>query len=203
MSLKFSEIEYKWAADHVPIDQFNDWMFELAPPIRLRRYNEVTGTDTYFCKGNQVIRQREDGNLPHCLTIKLRRSTESIANRVEVDMFVDEEPNVSSKFLDLLGFKPEIAIIKTSYIHSIHDSDVGVTTVIYDVDVVIGKQQKRRRFIEIEIDKQDGLSVQKAMRVLGRWKKKMEKAFELGEPLNQSLFELYTGKNYAMAKEND
>lgn len=170
----------------------------------VRSYVVVSGTDTYYELSGNVVRLRTDGsNRTSVLTVKVRKSKDSIADRHEVDLPLD--PSVRSydaiAFLELGGWKRLFSIEKTSFIWHLEPNllgggDHGVCIALYDVYDTNQPEHDggTDRFLEIEIEKNSRCTHERSVEALAGWVKELQAALQLGEPLNQSLLEMYRPK---------
>jgi adenylate cyclase class IV len=110
-----NEIEAKLAADEVLVSDFCKLMFAQMPT----KYECVTGPDTYYRQGENVIRHREKKNSKtHELTVKRRKSTKSTRDREEIDLHFAHNTGVLDvrAFLAATGFEKEFQLVKTAHI---------------------------------------------------------------------------------------
>jgi len=191
-----NEIEAKLAADHVNIEAFKKWMFTNR---NIEKFVEITSPDTYYEQGDRAVRQRgDDDDAHHELTIKLRKNENSTRDRVEI--YLKFSPDTSAFnvrcFLEAAGFKRVFTLTKTAHIFWVRHSDnFKMSYVIYDVWKV-GGLDKPRRFIEVEAEKGSNVTVETAKRRVREAVRELRDMFALGEPLNDSLYEIYSGKKY-------
>jgi hypothetical protein len=188
------ELELKFDASKISIEDFKEFCYGLNPDSS----KTVSGPDSYWTIGDAIWRHRADSRE---LTQKRRKSGVSSQDRLEMDLIYDSSmsPQFIDNFLALSGFKLEFALTKTAYISYVYKSGHKFSIVVYDVNKVgeNGKLVEPRRFIEIEIDKKAAVTADRAKVLLREWKQELQKAFkELGEPLNESLWEIYSGKLY-------
>lgn len=190
------EIELKFAADDISFEDFNAVC--KAQPIE--GFFKAGGPDNYWVLGDNVIRHRVDNNE---ITVKRRKSGVSSQDRLEVDVKLakDMDPEKVSLFLKAAGFELAFCLEKWADIYTISRSGHKFTVVMYRVSKVGGSEIKK--FIEIEVDKQAKISVERAKTLLRELKQDLQKNLKgLGEPLNRSLWEIYSGKVYQTIEEN-
>lgn len=189
-----SEIEYKFCADSINLDNFNDYC-EKKKPYR-RKF--VKGVDQYYSQNNNVIRHRQDPQGKNELTLKLRKSNKSITNRLEIDLHFDINKTSTkdiSRFLELSGWKETLRIIKDTSIFWFKRGKIDVSVVGYVVWRINGsKELDMKKFIEIEVEKGSDVSLKEAKKHLNLWKKDIEKNFGKLKQLNNSIYEIYTNK---------
>jgi len=195
-----NEIEAKLAADNVPISVFCKFMFSQLPT----RYECVTGPDTYYRQGENVTRHRQKLNSKtHELTVKRRKSNKSTRDREEIDLHFPEKTTVEDvqAFLGATGFEKEFKLVKTAHIFWLPWNGVELSIVIYDVwRDEEGKKESCRRFIEVEAEKGSEATVVAAKKSVNEWVDIFRSNYRLGEPLNESLYEIYSGKRYQLVK---
>lgn len=142
---EYTELEYKYKADDVPLKDFIKLMSELKTVKRL----DVSSWDSYYTKGeDEFVRHRQSQQKPE-LTIKRKTKDTNNWQRVEVDIALDpsvSEDNVS-KFLSLLDYKFNFKIYKSCFIFWL-DNVNYVYYIVYDEDM-----KERGRFIEVEVNK--------------------------------------------------
>lgn len=190
------EREIKLAADAVEVHRFNQWCFDQSPS----QYLHVTGPDTYYTQGKNVLRHRQPGQGgPGELTVKRRTSKKSTKDRVEIDLRFDPRTTIDdvTRFLAATGWEPCFTVIKDCHIFWFDETKPGVEAVLYDVRCVFpnGKESKSRRFAEFEIHKADS-SHPKAITTLKDWECVARDQFDFGETMTESLYEIYSGKRY-------
>ena len=145
------------------------------------------------------------------LTVKLRTSKGSIADRVEVDIPLGEyvfDSDINA-FLQATGWKKELTLHKHSTIVHVHSISYGglrgdcppVIIAFYTVSTGLLGKPGSRSFIEVELNKATLSKLPGAEGQLDLWEKWFQRRFGNfpKEHLNSSLYELYTGKTYQMA----
>lgn len=196
-----NEIEIKIAAKGVDVEAFRQYCFKRSPISFLC----VVGPDTYYENGKQVVRHRKSKRAEggHELTVKLRKSERSTRDRMEIDLFFSERTKQRDveAFLAATGFVEAFTLTKKAHIFNFQDGEYKICVVIYDVCVGREfKEEDTQRFIEVEIEKGSEVSEQSAKRRLSAWiddiKKHFGTALKNSEPLNESLYEIYSGKKY-------
>lgn len=195
-----NEIEIKLDATGVDIEAFKQFVFKKCPD----RFIAVLGPDTYYENGASVARHRKSKRAEggHELTVKRRKSERSTRDREEIDLFFDvtrtKQKDVEA-WLIATGFKPVFTLTKHAHIFNIPYGGFSVSVVIYDVCEGKFDPDKTRRFIEVEVEKGGEISVDSAKRLLGAWVAELKEAFPVladRQPLNDSLYEIYSGKKY-------
>lgn len=203
MISEHNEIEAKMAADGVANDAFWQWMVQK----RFWKSEIVAGPDTYYERDDSVVRHRSDRrDGSHELTVKRRKSTKSTRDREEIDLHFAKRTQGKDvdAFLKATGYTPVFTLVKIAHIFWVEDDDVPLTVVIYDVwQQPPGKPPLKRppadakRFIEVEVEKGSTIAKFYAKTVLDKWVKELRQQFGLSEPLNDSLYEIYSGKRYS------
>lgn len=197
-----NEIEVKLPANRVDVDAFRAFCFGHKPV----KYTIVSETpDTYWEQGANVVRHRDNLDGTHELTVKRRKSDASIRDRLEVDLHFAQgtrPPDVEA-WLMQAGFRRAFTLTKTAHIFWFRQKRHHVTVVIYDVWRVgeDGERLDERRFIEVEAEKGSEVSVEAAKRHLRAWVSMIDCEFDVGEPSNESLWEIYSGKRYGLVEE--
>jgi adenylate cyclase class IV len=190
------EIEAKLAADKIDLQIFKSFVWSTA---EVEKFLHVIGPDRYYESGVNVVRHRQDRqDGRHELTVKRRKSDISTRDRVEIDLHFGKktQPNDVDAFLRAVGFSHVFTLIKEAHIFWLRVSpNLILTCVLYDVWRE-DEPTYRRRFIEIEAEKGSDVSPETAKKHVRRWVNMLNNEFDLGEPLNDSLYEIYSGKRY-------
>jgi adenylate cyclase class IV len=187
-----NEIERKLDATGVDIDAFRRWCSDRLP----EKYVFVNSPDYYYNQNGNVIRHRVNSETNHELTVKKRKSDKNTFDRLEIDLKF--APSTTAKdveaFIKAVGFTLEFKLRKEAYIFWFQEGNTHLTVVVYDV---FCEGHKDRRFIEVEAEKGSAVSIDHAKKRVNAWVKEIKEKFNLaGEPLNDSLYEIYTGKKY-------
>jgi adenylate cyclase class IV len=201
MISEHNEIEAKLAADNVSVKDFQSFMEDTTRYDIVNR-KAIESPDGYYEQGPNVVRQRGAlGDDAHELTVKLRKSDGSTRDRLEIDLHFSEETGVSDvvAFLEATGFKKAFTLTKQAYIYWVQlTTKVRASFVIYDVWQTneAGEKINCKRFIEVEAEKGSDVEVETAKRHVREQVKILQAHFNIGEPLNESLYEIYSGKRY-------
>lgn len=194
-----SELELKFAADHVVPKDFLRWCIEHNPS----RYQAEAVPDIYYAQGPSVIRHRWLPGGAGELTVKQRKSRTSISNRVEIDLrFADGfTVNDVTAFLQHTGWKKEFTLFKDEVHMFWFDLSGGgqVNVSLYTVERLnerSGKCVDTKTFLEIEVEKGSKYTVNSSLAILDDWRVKVQKAFNLKDPMTLSLWEIYSGRRY-------
>lgn len=218
MGDKHSELEQKYVVKEFQptFNKFQEWAFHK----NVYRFRHIDkSNDTYYRNElGAVVRHRvgaqEDGTFRNELTVKLRKSNASTINRLEIDLGIKSNTTEQDvqEFLKHTGYKPEFYLAKDSYIYDIKGTffhafghiDFECTAAMYGVtvyqpngDYLSGPDW----YIEIEIEKEAKIEEKEALEALDWLGKNLRTKLSLGEPINQSLYEIYSGKQYGLVSE--
>jgi hypothetical protein len=194
------EIEDKFDGAKIDLKTWLAWVLQL-PSIESVEHSENTPDDYYEC-GDAVVRHRGiEGQ--HELTVKRRKSGTSTRDRQEIDLFFSARTPHDSvgAFLRATGYKLAFRLIKDN-IYIIWTKPTPNITLVYCIYDVWNEDEGRRhakRFVEVEVAKGSNVQPETAKRYLREAVDEMRKAFKpyLGEPLNESLWEIFSGKRYS------
>ncbi len=194
-----TEIEYKFDAKHVTVEDLTEW----AKNTRYARYLEVEAPDHYYGRegSDHVVRHRLLGGAGE-LTVKTRKSIDSTVERQEIDLRFAQDITVQEvdHFLTATGWQREFTINKHAHIWWFEQPKhvIPVSLALYDSwkESKNGKKTQPRRFLEVEIEKGTPVSDQQARKALDVWKQTLQDRFILGEPMSLSLYELYSSRKY-------
>jgi adenylate cyclase class IV len=182
---EFSELEYKYKADDIKLQDFQNLMESL----QILKKKDVSSWDHYYInKSNkdEFIRFRVSDS-PE-LTIKRKVNQSNNWNRVEVDLPLrDNNLKTVNTFVDLLGYEENFSIYKTCFIYWL-DYINFVYYIVYDSNM-----NEKSRFIEVEVNKEKlGKEI---ILVDEQLKKGQEILSKLGlspqNRLKKSLFEIF------------
>lgn len=199
---RYSERELKFDASHVSVEHFKRWAFAWPSEESVT----VAGTDDYYRHGVNVIRHRHSQR-DNMLTVKCRKTADSIQDRVEVDVRLHRESPVKDvrAFLAASGWEPVFSLYKTAEIAWIWSSGLPYdivnrrfefTVCFYEV-TQIGTDKPPRRFLEVEFEKDNPyVPAETIDQLLQTWRATLTAEFGLGAPLSESLFEIYSGERY-------
>lgn len=209
-----TEIEAKLAADEVLVAEFKRWAFGHMPV----GYERISGPDAYYECGDAVVRHRQDRrDGRHELTVKRRKSAKSTRDREEIDLHFGKKtkPEDVDAFLRAISFKHAFTLVKDAHIFWLTSDGVPLTLVIYEVGrqlndlavemkggELVAKLVDVRHFIEVEAEKGYPGSKARAKQVVENWVSMLRSTFGLGEPLNESLYEIYSGKRYQSVRDS-
>jgi hypothetical protein len=193
---RHSELETKFAADHVSQTRFKEWCFNLGA---FRYHSSPLRQDIYYRHGDNVVRHRLASGAGE-LTVKQRKSTTSIIDRVEVDLTFGSSVTTADveAFLVASGWVPDLTL-DTVFSHAFWFRHGGGTIVISLYEVQRTDCTEPRRFIEVEIEKGSDISDTIAHNLLNLWAGSIGSDLNLGDPEVESLYELYSGRRYITA----
>jgi len=190
---KYTELEFKYNADEVGLDQFK----KLMEQIGYKKTFDVSSWDHYYTKEDtdDFMRFRDSPITPE-LTIKRKTNNSNNWNRIEIDLPLDinrVNKEVVAKFVGLEGYQEDFKIYKSCFMY-FQEYYNCVYYIVYDQEM-----REKNRFIEIEVNKDAVESWD--VEALGEpetYLRAIEKNLEaLGisnkNRLKKSLFELYRG----------
>lgn len=182
--MDYIEIETKYNADHVSLEEFNN----LMEPFGHDKKMMVSSYDDYFIdKDNNFIRYRYSDDRGE-LTIKRKTTDKNNLNRVEVNLPTNgDDFKTVEAFCNLLNYKHNFGIYKTCRIYWV-DNAVVVWYVVYDKSM-----KELRRFIEIEADEDhEWASEEEAWEKVVEWEHKLKSiGITSRNRLKKSLFEMF------------
>lgn len=185
----FKEIEFKYSAAKVQIEDFNSFCKSIQGH---ESYRLNHGIDTFFTDPNRqgsFFRLREDTGT-YCLTYKRKIQADNTV-RVEYNLDLMNGKNAAYALVEELGYKYDAAINKVNYVH-LFPWYVLSYYICYDANM-----QELGRFIEIEMrEDYNWTSEQQMLTEL----KVIEKVFKpLGISaegrIKESLYEMYRSKS--------
>lgn len=207
-NLKHCEIESKFDATHITWEEFESFINEALPyfavqkkPLLLKHKQVFYGCDDYYTLAHSVVRHRWGGSTNQ-LTVKLRKSKKSILNRVETDLNMSRKTSVNtvSEFLKNSGYSKAFCLKKKAVILWLEDKEgISYTIALYEV-FPVNKPKDKKRFLEIEVEKTNDISEDKAMTCLAGVSTTFTKSFKLKKPLQKSLYEIFSKKQYRVRK---
>jgi adenylate cyclase class IV len=200
MISEHDEIEAKLSAQLLDMKSFIGWMLQQP---HIERYEHVENSpDDYYENGSAVVRHRGvDG--AHELTVKRRKSDSSTRDREEIDLHFTRKTAHKSvgAFLRATGYKLAFQLLKDAHIFWIKPTpNLSMTYVIYDVWDADGPRHEARRFVEVEVEKGSRIQPETAKTYVRNAVKRMQAEMAPyldGDPLNESLYEIFSGKRYS------
>lgn len=201
---KLKEIEVKWNAEKIARGEFNANLTKFLKSKKLKyEIKRAEGFDYYYSsKSSDVVRHRVSVDTNE-ITIKARLSKKSTKIRIEKDLELSKKSSVVDviEFLGLLGIKKEFQIYKDCDIYFIQDGRAEISIVWYKVNKPNGSPIKKDRiFTEVEIH---NVGERESVKALAKWIKVINGMFGLtnNDLINESLYEIYSGKRYKLMKE--
>jgi adenylate cyclase class IV len=198
---ELKEVETKWDAEVIPRHIYNKAirLFLRGKKVPYR-FLQVDGFDYYFTsKTGHTLRHRVSKNTNE-LTVKARLSKKSIKIRMEGNIRLTKDNDLKEVHgtYKLLGFKEDVSLYKDCDIYFLKDGKADISIVWY---LVKKAGFKDRALMEVEVH---GITEKKSMKKLKQWEQIMYQLFKLSDKdiINQSLYEMYSGKQYRMA-DND
>jgi hypothetical protein len=189
---RHSELEHKFLAGHVNPADFDAFCLN-ANPIG---YKTLAFPDVYYRRGDNVVRHRLLTGAGE-LTVKRRKSAESITDRKEVDLRFapGTEARDVSEFLLMAGWEVEFILLKHfSRVWWFKHGDATLSVSLYEVERQDTKDT--RRFLEIEVEKVSPVEPEAASNLLALWSSIIAEEFDLADPQTESLYETYSGRRY-------
>jgi len=190
---------------------------------KVSRYLDMAGVDSFYRIGKKVFRYRSDvitkqidyhehgGSTVRVagangkaesdgfqanqflLTVKERKTKKSLFNRAEIDIPLRAERGDFEAFMSMLDVEPWYQIKKEYKIWQLESGNgIKVCVAVYTVYRPDGSD--RKRFLEVEIEKDSACSPKQGMSTLRKWVTFLRTTFGLDTPSNQSLSELYCPK---------
>ncbi len=183
--MKYKEIETKYDAAGVTMQQFQDFVEKLNTPIK---WMMVSSFDDYFVNPNgEFIRYRYTDDHGE-LTIKRKTIDKNNNERIEVNIPTKgDNLKAVTEFCRLAGYSYNFGIYKTCKIAWV-DKVVLVWYVVYDKDM-----KELRRFMEIEANEDlEWESEEKAWEEVTKYEKMYETmGITSKNRLKKSLFEMF------------
>lgn len=209
---RYSEVEVKFDAEGLYLGQAQEFLDHLPSEYQIEKYMNAVGTDYFYALGTGTLRFRKDtiwlerqyspdGNpavdLPSrvtsCFTVKQRKSSTHLLDRKEVDLWVGPQTvDDVAALVAMLGGRLSFSIKKTYHVWMLRKGDIHICFAVYDVSRADGTDLKR--FLEVEIERDSNCGPEEGKAELNSWIIQLQADLFLGEPVNQSLQEMYTPK---------
>lgn len=145
----YSELEYKYRADNIQLQDFLKLMNEL----KFESHLDISSWDIYYTpkgqKDTENFTRFRMSNTPE-LTKKIKTKTSNNWSRIEVDIPLDGNKvteQIVTKFLELEGYEPNFKIYKSCFIFWQNYVNY-VYYIVYDENM-----SEKGRFIEVEVNK--------------------------------------------------
>jgi predicted adenylyl cyclase CyaB len=197
----YSEKELKYSttkSDNTFHAQTLNWVIHDCGQIS--SFKEASGYDYFYKLNKATLRLRIQNDHSRVeLTYKARKSKKSISDRTEINVLLQNTEAAHAKnLIEALGGKEVLKIWKRSLIYHLsipfgkqyHE----VCLAMYTVYTNSKDEQKLGQFLEVEIENTQKLSDKEAMVFLDKLKWDLECFFNVTNPLNKSLFEMYSKK---------
>lgn len=203
---KHSEVEAKFEADGLEVSQIQDFVDTEIHTLFAPKYEHVTGVDTFMKIGDKSVRVRNDYSFTHsrksaCLTVKQRKSKDSMLDRKEVDLFLASQSSGTDAeaLFRMLGAEVEFRLMKTYHVWMIDDGKYVICLALYDVQRLTNDTsgnagrlaEENHRFLEVEIERHSTCTETEGKAELTRWIDRLQKQFTLEAPVNYSLYEKF------------
>lgn len=184
-NLEFRELEFKYKADSVTFDQFNQAMDNFDNTYQKI---EVGSWDIYYSNGSETFLRLRKGNNPE-LTLKTKEGKNNI-NRREINIKLNgEQENGITNFARDLGYAHNFTINKYCAIYNYNLFNT-VYYSVYDTNM-----QEIGRYIEIEFREEEieNIGIEGAMEIMREVEKLVLEPLGITyrNRLNKSLFEIY------------
>jgi adenylate cyclase class IV len=187
---KHTELEIKLDASDITEEQFLPWAFAKGPT----QFLSVSGPDCFYRQGENIVRVRIPPDGPIQLTVKKRRSQQSIKDRLEVELEVRKNSSLEDVdvFLTSLGFEKDLYLEKQAHIFWFKSGKQDVVVSYY----IAKCNNEARAFIECEVSKGSEVTLDTGKRYLKKWTDDINESFSKDlQPLNQSLYEFFKDRS--------
>ena len=187
MALDITELEFKYAADHISLSDFMHLFSSRGLPLTV--VND--SMDIYYTKLGMDGFQRHRPAMRE-LTKKLKTSRHNNYHLIESDIYLDSRTTIEAvKFhLGLDGYQESFRITKSNTIYN----DAYLSYVYY---TVTDEHNQTRNFIEVEVrkDKVEFLGREAFEMLISGERDLAYLGITSGDRLKQSLFEIYHVRN--------
>jgi len=196
---KFSEVEIKVDATELDPHKFMAFVVSQTDVVP-EKVRIISGTDTFYRRGDDVIRHRCDGGTreeqEHFLTVKKRKSQDSLMDRKEIDLVLKahgKEPILVEAFFELTGWQKEFQLHKNYVVLNVEGIGYKACIAMYDVWGGRRNPQDVKRFLEVEIERESSCTTEEAKAHLHDWLGRIKKdLLPNAIPLNLSLYEYFS-----------
>lgn len=169
------EIEFKFNAKSITKRQFHS-KIESVLFQQINPFLAISCDDYYVKSGvDGFLRHRKGGNT-HELTLKLKRSENTIRKEVNIDLADNDDQNIV-EFLILSGYRKKFSIFKEAWVYNLEDCDLSYYTL-----------SDGRSYIEIEATKYN--TEAEGVRIIEQWANLLGLASDSKE--SRSLFEIFS-----------
>lgn len=189
---RHTELEVKFDASRVDLARFRSLMMETNP----HSFECVQHDDVFWKRGANIVRHRQKGPGAGELTVKQRRSEDSLLDRLEINLRFSPKVEMGdvSAFLVATGYEQLFTLRKRHVdVFEFTRSSFAIEAALYYVGRVDEHGiSGERAFLELEIKPGPDMDVALAKSWLDTWSKWLQQHLDVGEPLNLSLFEYYS-----------
>jgi len=189
---RHTELEVKFAADHVDWSEFREKMAGSNPCS----FESFAHDDVFYKRGDNIVRHRIKGDGAGEMTVKHRKSEDSLLDRVEINLRFSTKVTTEDvdAFLLATGYERLFTLRKVMVdVFDFRRDNFKIEAAMYDVARVdTYGLSGQRRFLELEIKPGPDMSQDSAKEMLGHWSNWAIYHLELSAPLNLSLFENYS-----------
>lgn len=193
---RHSELERKFAAEEVTQLGFLVW----CEKHHYIRHKDTKFPDVYYRRGSSVIRHRQSGGAGE-LTVKQRKSATDTTDRVEIDLRFDRQTTQAdvTAFVAATGWEKELTLEKHfSEVYWFNHGGAEIAVSLYEVEDLASK--KTCRMLEVEVEKESPINDATALNLLNLWCSVLAEDLHLGDPLHDSLYEIFSGKRYEIIR---
>lgn len=185
--MSFTELEYKYRADNVGLQDFKNLMQKQ----QVKKSLDISSWDYYYTKEGEPDKfQRFRFSDTPELTKKVKVNDNNNWERVEVDLPIDKNrvsEQIVSKYVSIDGYAENFRIYKTCFIFWL-DNVNFVYYIVYDKDL-----REKDRFIEVEVNKDSHVNIEDSMRILAEAETVLSTlGISSRNRLKKSLFEMYS-----------
>lgn len=184
--MSYVELEYKYKADEVGLNQF----LKVMDTLQVKKRLDVSSWDCYYTKEGEPdkFQRYRQGAEPE-LTKKRKTVDANNWNRVEIDLPLDPkriDKKTVDKYVALDGYEENFKIYKTCFIFWLEDINF-VYYIVYDENL-----REKGRFIEVEVNKDKVECVEEANTTLKEAEQILSQLnITHKNRLKKSLFEMF------------
>jgi hypothetical protein len=189
---RHTELELKFAADHLDGLEFRQFMLKAGPS----GFEHFQHDDIFWQRGANIVRHRVKGEGAGELTSKSRKSEDSLVDRVEINLRFSPKVTVADveTFLGATGYE-RLFTLRKSYVDVFDFEREGykMEAALYTVGRVDEwGTSGDKSFLEFEIKPGDDMDKETALEILSVWGGWATVNLDVGNPLNLSLFEQFS-----------
>lgn len=145
MNSEYKELEYKYKADNVGLQDF----LKLMKTYNIKKTLDISSWDIYYLANEDNFVRYRQSDTPE-LTKKVKTKAANNWERVEIDLPLDPnriKEETVSRFLALDGYKENFRVYKSCFIFWLNDVNY-VYYIVYNPDM-----KEVGRFVEVEVNK--------------------------------------------------